>query len=130
MEDQIRTLLQKPVPKDPVEFRVKVVTSFLANRLLSNFEDLPIDEWIAKYCINRVHVSHLALQLISNMYKIKINVYQLFLQDGMTEVLLYGPEVVLGYEGECNLLHLSELRFYNGKKNLVPYYSYRIIIPF
>ena len=130
MEDQIRTVLQKPVPKDPVEFRVKVVTSFLANRLLSNFEDLPIDEWIAKYCINRVHVSHLALQLISNMYKIKINVYQLFLQDGMTEVLLYGPEVVLGYEGECNLLHLSELRFYNGKKNLVPYYSYRIIIPF
>ena len=130
MEDQIRTVLQKPVPKDPLEFRIKVVTSFLANRHLTNFEELPIDQWIAKYCINRVHVSHLALQLISNMYKIKINVYQLFLQDGMTEVLPYGPDGVLGYEGECNLLHLSELRFYNGKKNLVPYYSYRIIIPF
>ena len=101
MADQIRTVLQRPVPKDPVLFRVQVVTSFLENRHLSNFEDMPIDQWIAKYCINRVHVSHLALQLIANMYKIRINVYQLFLQDGMTEVVPLGPEGLIGYEGEC-----------------------------
>ena len=109
--------MHKDVPKDPVEFRVKVVTSFLVNRHLSPFDDLPVDQWIAKYCINRVHVSHLALQLISNMYKIKINVFQLFEEDGMTEVKPLGEDGLIPYDGEVNLLHLSELRFYNGKKN-------------
>ena len=78
---------------------------------------MPIDQWIAKYCINEVHVSHLALQLISNMYKIKINVYQLFEQDGMCEVTPLGENGPIPYDGEVNLLHLSELRFHNGKNN-------------
>ena len=76
--DQIKTVLKKEVPINHYVFRLQICTSFLNNRHLQDFESTSIEEWIAKYSINEVHVSHMALQLAANMYKMKIYVYQLF----------------------------------------------------
>ena len=74
-----------------------------------NYSDLSIDQWIAKNCINKIHVSHLALQLVANLYKIKIIVYQLFEADGITEIFPLEEHGVVNHVGEVNLLHLSEI---------------------
>ena len=79
-----------------------------------NYSDLSIDQWIAKNCINKIHVSHLALQLAANLYKIKIIVYQLFEADGVTKIFPLEEHGVVNHVGEVNLLHLSEIRFFNG----------------
>ena len=84
LRDQLRTVLHMDVPSDPFEFRLKVILSIQHNRHLMNHSDLTVDQWIAKNCINKIHVSHLALQLVANLYKIKIIVYQLFHEDGLT----------------------------------------------
>lgn len=114
LRDQLRTVLHMDVPSDPLEFRLKVILSIQQNRHLMNHSDLTVDQWIAKNCINKIHVSHLALQLVANLYKIKIIVYQLFHEDGITEIIPLEEHGVVNHVGEVNLLHLSEIRFYNG----------------
>ena len=60
LRDQLRTVLHMDVPSDPLEFRLKVILSIQQNRHLMNHSDLTVDQWIAKNCINKIHVSHLA----------------------------------------------------------------------
>ena len=119
--DQIRTVLNMDAPEDPLVFRLQVVTSFLTNRHLQEFTPTPIDQWIAKYAINKVHVDHLAIQLIANMFKIKIYIYQIFECDGIQEVFPLGLNGVLPHSGEVNILHCSERRFHNGHYLSVKY---------
>ena len=76
--DQIKTVLKKEVTTNHHVFRLQVCTSLLTNRHLQEWENTSLEEWIAKYSINEKHVSHMALQLAANMYKMKIYVYQLF----------------------------------------------------
>ena len=102
------------VPDDPLVFRLQVITSITNHRHLMNFSDLTVDQWIAQNCINRTHVGHMALQLVANMYQVKINVYQLFQEDGMAEIFPLNEVGLVNHVGEVNVLHLSELRFFSG----------------
>ena len=74
-----------------------------------NYSDLSIDQWIAKNCINKIHVSHLALQLVANLYKIKIIVYQLFEADGITEIFTLENENFQLYMKCCAVLSINTL---------------------
>ena len=90
------------------------VVSLVSNRHLLEYETLTIDQWISKYTVDQVHVSHLAIQLISNKYKVKIYVYSLFEIDGIVEILPLSPLGVVPHVADCHVLHLSEVRCHNG----------------
>ena len=76
-----------------------------------NFESLTLEQWITKYQEDRKHVSHLALQLIANNYKLKIYVYEVFQVDGINEVIPLGVDGILPHVAEAHVIHMSESRF-------------------
>ena len=107
-------MLDIKAPTNPIQFRLQTVLSLFQNRHLMNFESLSLEEWINKYQKDQVHVSHLSLQLISNNYKVKIYVYEVFQVDGIIEVIPLGEHGPIQHIAEAHVLHLSENRFTSG----------------
>ena len=114
LSDQLNNVLHIKAPANALDFRLETVVSLVSNRHFLEYETLTIDQWISKYTLDQVHVSHLALQLISNKYKVKIYVYSLFEIDGIVEILPLSPNGVVPHVADCHVLHLSEVRCHNG----------------
>lgn len=114
MADQLNNVLEIKAPTNHIQFRLQTVLSLFQHRHLMNFESLTLEEWINKYQADQVHVSHLALQLIANNYKVKIYVYEVFQVDGINEVVPLGEKGVIEHVAEAHLLHFSEIRFTSG----------------
>ena len=114
MSDQLNNVLGIKAPKEALDFRLETVVSLVANRHLLAYETMTIDQWISKYAMDKVHVSHLALQLIANKYKVKIYIYSLFELDGIVEVMPLSQNGVIQHIADCHVLHLSEQRCTSG----------------
>ena len=114
LSDQLNNILHIKAPTNALDFRLETVVSMVSNRHLLAHETMPIDQWISKYTVDEVHVCHLALQLISNKYKVKIYVYSLFEVDGIVEIIPLSPNGIVPHVAECHVLHLSEVRCHNG----------------
>ena len=114
MSDQLNNVLNIKAPTNAIEFRLQTVVSLFQHRHLMNFESLTLEQWITKYQEDRKHVSHLALQLIANNYKVKIYVYEVLQVDGINEVIPLGVDGILPHVAEAHVIHMSESRFTSG----------------